>query len=212
MTALADIDVIVLCGGLGTRATYLPRGTPKFLAPFGPTRQCNRGKVFADQFVAELEQRGIRRMVLACAHLAAPIVAWAGEYRSPVDLICSVEPEPAGLVPALRRARAAIGSDPVLLLNGDTLWDVDLSIPLSRWPTADLRQVYSNLGGEPRHAGADFVSLTCLHRLTAEGEPESLAERMLAVERRWCYFSGRGFWDIGDEAGWLAAKRARGIQ
>lgn len=120
-TNLRNLDVIVLAGGLGTRLqSVLPPGIPKALAPVD-------GQPFLLFLLRLLYRRGLRNIVLALgfgsAHIASLLSkqAWPGD----LDLRMEVESEPLGTGGAIRNALPLTGSDPVLVLNGDTVADVD---------------------------------------------------------------------------------------
>lgn len=117
---LNQIDVAVLAGGLGSRMRNVLGDTPKILAPIDD-------RPFLDHLLAWLVRYGARRVVLCLGHLADKVI----EYReaAPEDLVpvhLLVEPEPLGTGGALRFARNALNSDPVLVMNGDTWIDADL--------------------------------------------------------------------------------------
>lgn len=127
---LADVDVTILAGGLGTRISGVLGGTPKILAPVA-------GRPFLDHLLDWLAGYGARRVVLCLGHLAEAVAAHL-ERRAPGPLIieCSQEPEPQGTGGALRRARAMLRSEPVLVMNGDTWLDIDLGDFLAAVATA----------------------------------------------------------------------------
>ncbi len=114
------IDAAILAGGLGTRISGVLGGTPKVLAPIGEL-------TFLEVLLLRLEEAGIRRVVLCLGHLADAVLTHL-ERRSPgrLTLVTVVEPEPLGTAGALRFALAQLHSDPVLVVNGDSLVEVDL--------------------------------------------------------------------------------------
>jgi NDP-sugar pyrophosphorylase family protein len=120
---LAGIDVAVLAGGLGTRLRGVLDDTPKVLAPVGAD-----GRPFLAHLLDRLTAAGVTRVVLCLGHLADRITGWLAGDRPAAwpEVVCVVEPRPLGTAGALRFARGALGSDPVLVLNGDTILDADL--------------------------------------------------------------------------------------
>jgi mannose-1-phosphate guanylyltransferase len=112
---LAEIDVLILAGGLGTRLAGVLEGRPKVLAPIGD-------KVFLDILLARLRRFGAKRIVLSLGHLAASVQAHVG--GSSVE--CVIEPEPRGTSGAIRFARPHLRTATTLVLNGDSLVDTDL--------------------------------------------------------------------------------------
>jgi NDP-sugar pyrophosphorylase family protein len=116
---LADIDVLILAGGLGTRLGDTLGPLPKVLAPVA-------GRPFLDHLLAWLEGFGARRIVLALGHKSDRVIAHVEAMASPLALVPLVEPRPLGTAGALRFARPSLESDPVLVLNGDSFVDADL--------------------------------------------------------------------------------------
>lgn len=121
---LADLDVVVLAGGLGTRLRPAVADRPKALAPVGDGAQ-----PFLDLLLAWLHGQGARRVVLALGHMAGQVEARLDGLRDRfpgLDLRASVEPGPLGTGGALRHCLPLLRSDPVLVANGDSLAEVDL--------------------------------------------------------------------------------------
>jgi NDP-sugar pyrophosphorylase family protein len=122
---LRDIDVVVLAGGLGLRLRDAIGPLPKVLAPIA-------GRPFLDYLLAWLEGFGARRVVLSLGYQAEMVLAYlAARPPSALVLVPVVEPAPLGTAGALRFVRGLLGSDPVMVLNGDSLVDADLSLLLA---------------------------------------------------------------------------------
>jgi mannose-1-phosphate guanylyltransferase len=118
---LADLDVAVLAGGLGTRLAGAVPGLPKILAPVA-------GRPFAEHLLDWLAREGARRIVFLLGHRADAVRAHlAAHPRAGLVFEALVEPSPLGTGGALAFARARLGTDPVLTVNGDTFVDSDLS-------------------------------------------------------------------------------------
>jgi mannose-1-phosphate guanylyltransferase len=119
--AMSKIDVAVLAGGLGTRLSGVLSETPKILAPV-------LGKPFLDHLLEGLVRQGVQRVILCLGHRACDVRKHL-ELRSfaPLEVVSVVEPEPLGTGGAIAFARSHFHSDPVLIVNGDTLVDVDLN-------------------------------------------------------------------------------------
>ena len=121
MRGIADIDIAVLAGGLGTRLRGVLPETPKILAPV-------LGKAFLEHLLDWLNRQGARRVILCLGYRAGDVLAYL-EARSfaPLEIRTVVEPEPLGTGGAIARARSLLISEPVLVMNGDTLLDADLN-------------------------------------------------------------------------------------
>ena len=113
-------QAVFLVGGLGTRLGPLTRATPKPLVEVA-------GRPFLDWLVDEVVRQGVSEVVLLCGYRAAQVeAAMARLAARGVGLVCSVEPEALGTAGALRHARDLL-DDTFLLLNGDSLFRIDLA-------------------------------------------------------------------------------------
>jgi len=118
---LKGLDALILVGGLGTRLrSILPPDIPKPLAPI-------KGHPFLAYLLKFLAQQGIERTVLATGFLSH-VMEWALEDIRPsgMKLELSMEIEPLGTGGAIGHARHLLKSDPVLVLNGDSICPVAL--------------------------------------------------------------------------------------
>lgn len=116
-TDLSGIDIAVLAGGLGTRIAGVLGDTPKVLAPVG-------GRPFLEVLLDRL--KGAKKVVLCLGHLAPKVTEWLAANPPPVPVDCVVEPKPLGTAGALRVAASHLTSDPVLIMNGDSVVETDL--------------------------------------------------------------------------------------
>lgn len=110
----ADTEVVILCGGRGTRLGALTDETPKPLLPVGE-------RPFLLHLLLRLKQEGFRRFILAVHYRAEQFEAFraASTDRFP-NLEVIVEPEPLGTGGALRHAAETVHSATFLALNGDS--------------------------------------------------------------------------------------------
>ncbi len=112
--SLTDCDVVILCGGRGTRLGTLTAKTPKPLLPVG-------GEPFLLRRLRALRAEGFRRILLAVYYLAPQFHAFvrthAGEFP---DLTVVEEPIPLGTGGALRQAVRQVRSSVFVALNGDS--------------------------------------------------------------------------------------------
>jgi len=109
-----NTDVVILCGGKGTRLKSLTSTLPKPLLPVG-------NEPFLLRLISRLQQEGFRRFILAAHYLPHRFELFLEEYRSRlkgVHLI--IEPEPLGTGGALRHAVDYVVSSHFAVLNGDT--------------------------------------------------------------------------------------------
>jgi NDP-sugar pyrophosphorylase family protein len=169
-------QAVILLGGRGTRIAAQYPDRPKALVPV-----C--GRPFLEWQLDWLRAGGITRVLLAAGHLADVLERHlAARPPDGLDLVLSREPEPLGTGGALKFAEPLLASDPVLVLNGDslaprldvsTLWkkvfhSVENSGPVFPWCgqwTGDFSTVWKNLfhgveknGGFFPHRGKLFVT------------------------------------------------------
>ena len=113
-------SAIILAGGLGTRLRDAVPDLPKPMAPVA-------GRPFLAHQMDHWIGQGVDHFVLSTGYRAAAISDHFGaRYRGvPIDYV--VEATPLGTGGALLLAAARLrSSEPALLLNGDTWFDVDL--------------------------------------------------------------------------------------
>ena len=124
---MGELTAMVLCAGLGTRLRPLTDRLPKPAVPL-----C--GVPLIAWTLALLRGAGVRRAVVNTHHLPgemAAVAAAAGRSLG-VDVAVSHEPDIAGTGGALREARKLLaGADPLVVVNGDVLFDLDLAAVLA---------------------------------------------------------------------------------
>ena len=119
-TCLNTIDVAILAGGLGTRISPVLADTPKILAPLD-------GRPFLSIVLEWLAGFGAKRIVLGLGHLAQPVIKHVERFPPEgIEVVTVIEPEPLGTAGAVRFLGDTVKSDPVLVMNGDTLVGADL--------------------------------------------------------------------------------------
>jgi len=119
-TQLADVEVVVLAGGLGTRLAGVLQDTPKILAPVD-------GAPYIRFLLDWLARSGVQKVVFCLGHLSGKVETWLAENETgPLQVETVVEPEPAGTAGALRYAHPKLKGDAVLVMNGDSFVDGDL--------------------------------------------------------------------------------------
>ena len=79
-----DTDVLILCGGLGTRFKDVRNDIPKALAPIN-------GNPFIDLLLDDLVYQGFTRIILATGHLSNQIEQHV-KQRTDIEYIISCEP------------------------------------------------------------------------------------------------------------------------
>lgn len=119
------INVIILAGGLGTRLKPVLNDMPKVLAPVA-------GRPFLSILLDQISRAGFKHVILCTGHMADQVeVEFGTEYRG-LSLIYSKEVTPLGTGGALCHALPLISSELIMVMNGDSFVDTDLSAFL-RW-------------------------------------------------------------------------------
>jgi len=141
----ADVTGAVLAGGLGTRLRSVVNDRPKVLAPV-------RGRPFLAYILDQLARAGLAEVVLLTGYQAEQVRASFGECHGSVHLTYSPEPEPLGTGGATRYALSRFSRPAVLLMNGDSYCDVDLSAFLDshRVQRAQISMVVSRVADTSR--------------------------------------------------------------
>jgi NDP-sugar pyrophosphorylase family protein len=123
---IADIDIAVLAGGQGTRLRAVLPETPKILAPI-------LGKPFLEHLLDWLIRQGARRVILCLGYRASDVLTHLkARSFAPLEIRTLVEPEPLGTAGAVALARPLLNSEPVLVINGDTILDAGLNTFLAQ--------------------------------------------------------------------------------
>ena len=117
MSNLNGIDVVILCGGLGKRLRPVVLDQPKVLAKIGE-------KTFLDILINNLLLYGFKNIILSVGYLEEQIKNHFN-YDKDYNISFSEEEEPLGTGGALKRAKTLIRSDPFIVMNGDSICNVD---------------------------------------------------------------------------------------
>lgn len=119
------MQAVILVGGEGTRLRPLTSGTPKPIVTFVD-------RPFMAFMLQWLAKHGVTDVVMCCGFLATKVKAILGDGAEfGVDLQFVEEPEPRGTAGALKFAESLL-QERFLMLNGDTLTDIDLSAQIAQ--------------------------------------------------------------------------------
>jgi NDP-sugar pyrophosphorylase family protein len=117
---LESVTAAVLAGGLGTRLRSVIADRPKVLAPIA-------GRPFLAYLLDQLGRAGVRKAVLLIGHQADQVRDAFGAFHSGMRLTYSEEEQPLGTGGAIRLALPQIAGETILLLNGDSYCELDLT-------------------------------------------------------------------------------------
>jgi NDP-sugar pyrophosphorylase family protein len=119
MASLAETTAVILAGGRGSRLQPVLPDQPKVLAEF-------HGRPFLAYLLDQLVAAGVPKVVLCTGYRGEEVRTRLGDAYGPVPLAYSHEDQPLGTGGALRLALPLLDSDPVLVMNGDSLIEADL--------------------------------------------------------------------------------------
>lgn len=117
---LREVDVLILCGGIGSRLQGVVNDRPK------PMAEINQ-RPFLDILIDYLSAFGFRRFVLCTGHMSEIIQHYYSHKNGPLEFIISDEQTPLGTAGTVKNAEKFIQSDPFLVANGDSFCAVDLA-------------------------------------------------------------------------------------
>lgn len=107
-------DVVLLCGGRGSRLAPLTQSLPKPLLPVGK-------RPFLFYLLGNLRRQGFCRFILATRHLSEKFRDFLEDYREfAPETVVVFEEEPLGTGGGLRHAAAFVRSPVFVVLNGDS--------------------------------------------------------------------------------------------
>jgi histidinol-phosphate phosphatase family protein len=118
---MRSTTALVLIGGLGTRLRPAVADLPKALAPV-------LGRPFVGYLVDRLAKWGYRRAVLCTGYKGDIVERELGDRYAGVDLVYSREDRALGTAGAVRRALPLVETETALVLNGDSVCDVDIDV------------------------------------------------------------------------------------
>ncbi len=113
-------ECIILAGGLGTRLRSELPDTPKVMAPVA-------GHPFLYYVLKWLEMNNLTRVILSLGYKSEVVIDWCSTFDSDMKLVFSIESEPLGTGGAIAQALQRAGDSMVFIVNGDTLFNVDLN-------------------------------------------------------------------------------------
>lgn len=113
-------EAIILAGGFGTRLQTVVNDVPKPMAPVA-------GKPFLDYIFLYLKHYGITHVVLSTGYLAHKVSDRYKQEFEGIRVSYAVEETPLGTGGGIRLAMEQCHTEDILVLNGDSFFDVDLN-------------------------------------------------------------------------------------
>ncbi len=152
MNPSAPQTCVVLAGGLGTRLREAVADVPKCLAPVG-------SRPFLEIQICSLLAAGVENIVLSLGHKADQVVDALASMEHQGRVRHVVEPSLLGTGGAIAFALDALGLDEVLVANGDTYLEGDISamlLPLDRARGELLRMAVVQVADRDRFGGVQL--------------------------------------------------------
>ncbi len=156
------MKALVLAGGLGTRLRDRVPDLPKVMAPIA-------GRPFLEYVLDGLHAGGIREVVLSVGYRSTDVIGHFGSRYRDTTIRYAVESEPLGTGGAIVHALSGEPDEPLLVLNGDTLLDIDYR-KLLRWYTTGSAEL--------------AIVLRALPDVTRYGSVLTSGERVLGFEEK----------------------------
>ena len=110
---------IILAGGLGTRLRSVVSDIPKCMAPVA-------GNPFLYYVIEHLKSQGIDNFIFSLGYKHAMIEAWLKKVYPGLYIQLAIEEEPLGTGGAVKLACSLATQKNILLVNGDTLFKLDI--------------------------------------------------------------------------------------
>jgi D-glycero-alpha-D-manno-heptose 1-phosphate guanylyltransferase len=112
-------EAIILAGGLGTRLRSVVSDLPKCMAPVA-------GKPFLHYVIAHLQKQGVDEFIFSVGYMHEAIETYLKQYHPRLNYQLAIEEEPLGTGGAIKLSCQKAVEKNVLVLNGDTLFSVDI--------------------------------------------------------------------------------------
>jgi D-glycero-alpha-D-manno-heptose 1-phosphate guanylyltransferase len=112
-------EAIILAGGLGTRLRSVVSDLPKCMAPVN-------GIPFINFVITYLSNEGVEKIILSLGYKSEIVVEYITRTFPGTRIEFVIEDKPLGTGGATRLACSKAEGDNVLVLNGDTLFNIDL--------------------------------------------------------------------------------------
>lgn len=112
-------EAIILAGGLGTRLRSVVSDVPKCMAPVN-------GIPFINFVISYLRNEGVNRFILSLGYKSEIVIEHLNRTYIDLDVEYVIEEKPLGTGGAIKLACSKVKAADVLILNGDTLFNIDL--------------------------------------------------------------------------------------
>lgn len=114
-----NMDVVILCGGMGTRLRNIVSDRPKVMAEVN-------SRPFLDILIDYVAGYGFKRFILCVGYMKDFIKKYYEQRSSDLKILFSEEKDLLGTAGAIKNAEALIQSNPFLVMNGDSFCKIDI--------------------------------------------------------------------------------------
>jgi D-glycero-alpha-D-manno-heptose 1-phosphate guanylyltransferase len=114
-------EAIILAGGLGTRLRSVVLDLPKCMAPV-------QGHPFLKYVIDYYSKQGIKKFIFSLGYKHELIEKYLGQEFKDLDRVSVIEEEPLGTGGAVYKAISKVTSKDVLVLNGDTYFEIKVNL------------------------------------------------------------------------------------
>lgn len=183
LSLAAQVQTVILAGGLGSRLQPVLGAFPKVVAPV-------HERPFIRYLLDELAEAGVVEVTLATGFRADEVRSALGSEYSGIRLTYSTEQEPLGTGGALRYAIRQSSQSSIMVLNGDSYIDVDLCAFLG-WrdrQSWDASLVLTHVPDTSRFGAVSFDDsgrVTGLTEKEAMGRPGWINAGIYLLPRKW---------------------------
>lgn len=112
-------EAVILAGGLGTRLKSEVPDLPKCMAPVA-------GRPFIDYLIQYFLNAGIDKFIFALGYKSESIINHLKDHWKDLKYTYTIEKEPLGTGGAILLAASAVSGDDFFVLNGDTMFSIDI--------------------------------------------------------------------------------------
>jgi len=112
-------EAIILAGGPGTRLQSVVSDVPKCMAPVN-------GIPFINFIITYLKKEGVERVIFSLGYMSEILIEYVSKTFAGLDIEYVIEDTPLGTGGAIKFASGKAKSNDVIILNGDTLFNINL--------------------------------------------------------------------------------------
>ncbi len=116
----ADMDVVILCGGKGSRLQEVVNDRPKPMAQINETP-------FLEILIKYFSGFGFTRFIFCTGYMSEAIDQYYKDQNGDLEILISNEDKPLGTGGAIKNAEKFINSGQFIVANGDSFCQIDLS-------------------------------------------------------------------------------------